>query len=78
MESGASAVTLSQNSELHFLRSRVRELEREKAELSAENHRLQTMLVNGESRSTSLSPVLHIRGLSQSDRKFTDFLSCLI
>ncbi|XP_020501763.3 uncharacterized protein [Labrus bergylta] len=32
--------------ELHFLRSRVRELEREKAELSAENQRLKSMLVH--------------------------------
>lgn len=52
VESVASALTLSQSSELHFLRSRVRELEREKAELSAENQRLKTMLVHGESRST--------------------------
>ena len=35
--------------ELHFLRSQVRELEREKAELLAENHRLNNMLVHGES-----------------------------
>lgn len=48
MESGASAFTPSQSNELQFLRSRVRELERERAELSAENHRLKTMLVNGE------------------------------
>lgn len=48
MESGASALTPSQSNELQFLRSRVRELERERAELSAENHRLKTMLVNGE------------------------------
>ncbi|KAF1375318.1 hypothetical protein PFLUV_G00218550 [Perca fluviatilis] len=32
--------------ELHFLRSQVRELEREKAELLAENHRLNNMLVH--------------------------------
>lgn len=48
MESGALALTPSQSNELQFLRSRVRELERERAELSAENHRLKTMLVNGE------------------------------
>lgn len=46
VESGASALTPSQSNELQFLRSRVRELERERAELSAENHRLKTMLVN--------------------------------
>lgn len=51
MESGASALTPSQSNELHFLRSRVRELERERAELSAENQRLKTMLVHGESGS---------------------------
>ncbi|XP_023263408.1 uncharacterized protein LOC111656070 [Seriola lalandi dorsalis] len=44
--SGASDLTPSQIAELHFLRSRVRELEREKAELSAENHRLKNMLVH--------------------------------
>lgn len=43
-----SVLTASQNTELHFLRSRVRELEREKAELSAENQRLKNMLVHGE------------------------------
>lgn len=48
VESGASAFTPSHSNELQFLRSRVRELERERAELSAENHRLKTMLVNGE------------------------------
>lgn len=48
MESGALALTPSHSNELQFLRSRVRELERERAELSAENHRLKTMLVNGE------------------------------
>lgn len=48
MESGASALPPSQSNELQFLRSRVRELERERVELSAENHRLKTMLVNGE------------------------------
>ncbi|KAE8280900.1 hypothetical protein D5F01_LYC21469 [Larimichthys crocea] len=41
-----SVLTASQNTELHFLRSRVRELEREKAELSAENQRLKNMLVH--------------------------------
>nr|XP_033469806.1 uncharacterized protein LOC117248695 [Epinephelus lanceolatus] len=45
-DSGMSALTPSQTAELHFLRSRVRELEREKAELSAENQRLNTMLVH--------------------------------
>ncbi|XP_022603892.1 uncharacterized protein LOC111223872 isoform X2 [Seriola dumerili] len=44
--SGASDLTPSQIAELHFLRSRVRELEREKAELSAENQRLKNMLVH--------------------------------
>lgn len=55
MESGASAFTPSQSNELQFLRSRVRELERERAELSAENHRLKTMLVNGECSTLTLS-----------------------
>lgn len=50
MESGVSALSPTQTGELYFLRSRVRELEREKAELSAENQRLKTMLVHGESR----------------------------
>lgn len=48
MESGALAFTPPHSNELQFLRSRVRELERERAELSAENQRLKTMLVNGE------------------------------
>lgn len=56
MESGASALTPSQSNELHFLRSRVRELERERAELSAENQRLKTMLVHGESGSKCPAP----------------------
>lgn len=47
--SDVSPLTPSQIAELHFLRSRVRELEREKAELSAENQRLKNMLVHGES-----------------------------
>lgn len=55
MESGVSALSPSHTGELYFLRSRVRELEREKAELSAENQRLKTMLVHGESRSSLLS-----------------------
>ncbi|KAM9345501.1 uncharacterized protein ABDE67_014380 [Symphorus nematophorus] len=47
VSSGVSAVlTSSQNTELHFLRSRVQELEREKADLSAENQRLKNMLVH--------------------------------
>ncbi|XP_067467169.1 uncharacterized protein [Thunnus thynnus] len=52
VESGVTGVTgvagllPSQTSELHFLHSRVRELEREKAELSAENQRLKSMLVH--------------------------------
>ncbi|XP_029925800.1 uncharacterized protein LOC115372237 [Myripristis murdjan] len=45
VESG-SALTASHAAELHFLRSRVRELEREKAEMAAENQRLRNMLVN--------------------------------
>lgn len=56
MESGASALTPSQSNELHFLRSRVRELERERAELSAENQRLKTMLVHGECGSKRPAP----------------------
>lgn len=50
VESGVSALSPTHTSELYFLRSRVRELEREKAELSSENQRLKTMLVHGESR----------------------------
>ncbi|XP_074531480.1 uncharacterized protein LOC141794833 [Halichoeres trimaculatus] len=49
VESGVSDVPLlspSHTAELHFLRSRVRELEREKVELSAENQRLKNMLVH--------------------------------
>ena len=49
VESGEPVLMPSQTAELHFLRSRVRELEREKAELSAENQRLNSMLVHGES-----------------------------
>ncbi|XP_070697526.1 uncharacterized protein [Pempheris klunzingeri] len=45
-DSGASVLTPSQSAELYFLRSRVRGLEREKAELSAENQRLKNMLVH--------------------------------
>lgn len=60
MESGVSALSPTQTGELYFLRSRVRELEREKAELSAENQRLKTMLVHGE-------PRVRLRGLA-SDR----------
>lgn len=52
VESGEPVLTPSQTAELHFLRSRVRELEREKAELSAENQRLNSMLVHGESPGT--------------------------
>ncbi|XP_038586188.1 uncharacterized protein LOC119911376 [Micropterus salmoides] len=44
--SGESVLNPSQASELHFLRSRVQELEREKAELSVENQRLKNMLVH--------------------------------
>ncbi|XP_068597581.1 uncharacterized protein [Brachionichthys hirsutus] len=47
-ESGAfaaSVLTPSQTGELHFLRSRVVELQKEKAELLAENQRLKNMLV---------------------------------
>lgn len=47
--SGGPVLTPPQTNELHFLRSRVRELERERAELSAENQRLRNMLVHGES-----------------------------
>ncbi|XP_029962764.1 uncharacterized protein LOC115399491 isoform X2 [Salarias fasciatus] len=43
---GLPGLTPPQESELHFLRSRVRELEREKSELVAENHRLKNMLVH--------------------------------
>nr|XP_046258179.1 uncharacterized protein LOC124066109 [Scatophagus argus] len=46
VESGVSVLTTSQTTELHFLRSRVQELEREKAELLAENQRLKNMLVH--------------------------------
>lgn len=53
------ALTPPQTGELHFLRSRVQELEKEKAELSAENQRLKTMLVHGEfTGSTETSQVL--------------------
>lgn len=52
---GAPDLNPTQTNELHFLRSRVRELERDKAGLSAENQRLKTMLVHGESRSPVLS-----------------------
>ncbi|XP_056148332.1 uncharacterized protein LOC130123224 [Lampris incognitus] len=45
VESGIS-LTSSQTAELQFLRSRVRELEREKAVMGAENQRLRNMLVN--------------------------------
>ncbi|XP_075941482.1 uncharacterized protein LOC142943704 [Anarhichas minor] len=45
-ETGESVLTLSQIAELYFLRSRVGELEREKAELTAENQRLKNTLVN--------------------------------
>ncbi|KAM8739221.1 uncharacterized protein LOC119033292 [Acanthopagrus latus] len=44
--SGGPVLTPPQTNELHFLRSRVRELERERAELSAENQRLRNMLVH--------------------------------
>lgn len=40
----------SYTAELQFLRSRVRELEREKAEMASENHRLKNMLVKGEDK----------------------------
>ena len=46
VESGV-LLSSSQTAELAFLRSRVRDLEREKAEMGAENQRLRTMLVNG-------------------------------
>ncbi|XP_040906229.1 uncharacterized protein LOC121189827 isoform X2 [Toxotes jaculatrix] len=46
VESGVSAFSPSHIAELHFLRSRVREMEREKAELLAENQRLKNMLVH--------------------------------
>ncbi|XP_026166018.1 uncharacterized protein LOC113132255 [Mastacembelus armatus] len=46
VESGVSVLTPSQTAELQFLRSRVRELEREKAELLTENQRLKNMLVH--------------------------------
>ncbi|CAJ1066634.1 uncharacterized protein LOC117812021 [Xyrichtys novacula] len=49
VESGLSDLPVlspSHAAELHFLRSRVRELEREKVELSAENQRLKNMLVH--------------------------------
>lgn len=39
--------------ELHFLRTQVRELQREKAELLAENDRLNNMLIHGESHGHS-------------------------
>lgn len=59
VESGVLALTPPQTDELHFLRSRVQELEKEKAELSAENQRLKTMLVHGEfPGSTETSQVL--------------------
>ncbi|CAL8367532.1 unnamed protein product [Gadus morhua 'NCC'] len=45
VESGV-LLSSSQTAELAFLRSRVRDLEREKAEMGAENQRLRTMLVN--------------------------------
>ena len=38
----------SHTTELQFLRSRVRELEKEKVEMAAENQRLHNMLVKGE------------------------------
>lgn len=41
-------LTHSQAAELQFLRSRVRELEREKAAMASENQRLKNMLVKGE------------------------------
>ncbi|XP_068184244.1 uncharacterized protein [Antennarius striatus] len=44
-EFGASVLTPAQTTELHFLRSQVVELQREKAELAAENQRLKNMLV---------------------------------
>lgn len=49
VESGLP-LSSSQTAELAFLRSRVRDLEREKAEMGAENQRLRAMLVNGELR----------------------------
>lgn len=53
--SGGPVLTPPQTNELHFLRSRVRELERERAELSAENQRLRNMLVHGESPESTWS-----------------------
>ena len=41
-------LTHSHAAELQFLRSRVRELEREKAAMASENQRLKNMLVKGE------------------------------
>ncbi|CAN9499543.1 unnamed protein product [Ophioblennius macclurei] len=43
---GLPGLPAHQDPELHYLRSRVRELEREKSELVAENHRLKNMLVH--------------------------------
>lgn len=63
---GASALIPSHAAELHFLRSRVRELEREKAELSTDNQRLRNMLVHGESMITG----------DQSDKLSHDDLIC--
>ncbi|XP_068457930.1 uncharacterized protein [Clinocottus analis] len=45
VESAESVLTPSQVAELYFLRSRVGELEKEKADLSAENQRLKNTLV---------------------------------
>lgn len=49
--SSPQPLTSPEATELQFLHSRVLELEREKAELSAENQRLKNMLVHGESGS---------------------------
>ncbi|KAI3362877.1 hypothetical protein L3Q82_001928 [Scortum barcoo] len=46
VESGVPVLTSPETTELHFLRLRVRDLEQEKAELSAENQRLKNMLVH--------------------------------
>jgi len=73
-EPGESVLT-SQTAELYFLRSRVGQLEKEKAELSAENQRLKNTLVYGES--TSPGPRGPIRDHSGSDRKLDNELVSL-
>lgn len=68
-----SSLSPTHTSELYFLRSRVRELEREKAELSAENQRLKTMLVHGESRSSLQSGTIQFAAVGC----FVFFTLCL-